>query len=549
MNITKHFLVSSDIIKRVNNKIFIPADLPIGHFLFGPYSYVEKGFYKLSYTIDGLSKNGFDKHIAFLCEKGKKIKRKIVKHKNKISIIYYLFFSHSQENVQFTLYIQQKLKDEIIISDIDFTTYTLMNYFLSIFNKNFGNISYELLRAKNQHPKSNKIQVRILTSSISRFHKSIYDKFINENIKTTVGLTPARTGIKKKSSRVQYPNIIHDDTIKDIYNYAKKQSVSFSRVGIECVYCFDKNTGEIDLSSITENIIIIFDLLENNDYIRILDSLSDSSVICVFTYGYYFTKNILMPAGLENFLATSYSNKVSIYFTNLEQTTKALRKYVNGTSRVVNCQFPKIEDYKNAQIFLNPDYQQTFSYIITWTPHHLISQITTPLVNQFSTFLIYKDLFVKLTKEFQNILWIFRPHPMLEAVLPDDTFVDYISNLSNNFNNFHYNQNNSYIDIFSISDAIITDMSSSFFDFFPTFKPILLCKSTGEPAVEFKDIFNSAYQANMEKDFYDFINDVIINNNDYMRPERVIQYNRHFPQHAYTSSTDLVFDILTCPND
>ena len=168
--------------------------------------------------------------------------------------------------------------------------------------------------------------------------------------------------------------------------------------------------------------------------------------------------------------------------------------------------------------------------MVAQTPPHSIPKKYIALARQFSTFLIYKEQFIKLISKYQDIFFVFRSHPYLGSMLDADFLDNYINEVSQQHKKFLYYPDRAYIDIFNISDALITDVSSTLFDYLPTFKPISLCNShTGEVAEELHQIVNSLYQINSFDDLEKLFDKVVINKQDYMQNDRKKSFKVNFP--------------------
>ena len=91
-----------------------------------------------------------------------------------------------------------------------------------------------------------------------------------------------------------------------------------------------------------------------------------------------------------------------------------------------------------------------------------------------------------------------------------------------NSENTDYIKNGDYLDLFKISDALITDSGSFLAEYLPTGKPLLLLQSKKTVGYnEFGNkIIQSYYKASKWEDIEFFITKVIVMNGDYMKEQR-----------------------------
>lgn len=178
---------------------------------------------------------------------------------------------------------------------------------------------------------------------------------------------------------------------------------------------------------------------------------------------------------------------------------------------------------------------------IIWSPHHSIklhwlnnltesnSKSFSNNLKGYSFFLEYCDLWLKIPKLYPQLDIIMKPHPILFKNLETQTNGEWNQNKINNWkNNFLDNPNTqiledgTYDDLFLTSDAIINDSISFVAEYLPTLKPFLLCTSPETPKYNTfgKNITNSYYKAYCEQDIINFIENVVIGNNDPMYQDR-----------------------------
>lgn len=171
---------------------------------------------------------------------------------------------------------------------------------------------------------------------------------------------------------------------------------------------------------------------------------------------------------------------------------------------------------------------------IILAPHHTVISPHLPLSN----FLTYYDFFLELPQKYPQIDWVFRPHPRFIAVLSGDTWYEkpvegwgrerveaYIKKISS-FPNVEYQEGGDYYETFVNSDAMIHDCASFVMEYLYTGHPGLYLLRSKETMREvFKPIgqrcLEHYYQAFNAQDIIDFIDNVVLKENDPMKDKRI----------------------------
>lgn len=172
---------------------------------------------------------------------------------------------------------------------------------------------------------------------------------------------------------------------------------------------------------------------------------------------------------------------------------------------------------------------------IIWSPHHSVKPQWLNALNDnikkgFSQFTKYADLWLKIPKMYPQLDIIMKPHPIMFENLEFETDGEWnkekITKWKKDFldnSNTQIIEHGSYDDLFLTSDAIINDSISFIVEYLPTLKPFLLCTSNDCPHYnEFgENIVKAYYKAYSEQDIINFIENVVINNNDPMYEDRI----------------------------
>lgn len=200
-----------------------------------------------------------------------------------------------------------------------------------------------------------------------------------------------------------------------------------------------------------------------------------------------------------------------------------LKKYqlIKGRNSVLTG-YCKMDELAN-QIIISRERKR-----IIIAPHHTVSDWK---LLQISNFLEYCDFFMSLPKKYPNIDFVFRPHPLLIVQLkkkelwgPKKTNKYLIDLLRNT--NVEYSEGGEYFDIFANSDGIIHDCGSFLAEYMFTGNPTCYILRNKEFIKENflsigEECLNFCYKAFNKKDIIDFIENVIIDNKDYLKHERI----------------------------
>ena len=162
-------------------------------------------------------------------------------------------------------------------------------------------------------------------------------------------------------------------------------------------------------------------------------------------------------------------------------------------------------------------------------PHHSVEGGFNDILS-LSNFYKYAEFFLDLPKLYPNINFIFRPHPALFLCLEKEEFwgsekVKKYIDAMKNMKNVKYSEGGNYLNDFAESDALIQDCGSFLVDYFYTKKPqCYMLKNTKQIDETFstfgKCCLDNVYRAFEKKDIINFINNVVINENDFMKEKR-----------------------------
>lgn len=159
--------------------------------------------------------------------------------------------------------------------------------------------------------------------------------------------------------------------------------------------------------------------------------------------------------------------------------------------------------------------------VVLWTPHFSVGMPAS-----WSTYRIYSQVIMQQTVARQDVFFIIRPHPlffkeMLKQHIWSINDEAEFRKLCDEKGNLWLDESADYIESFSASSAIMTDVGSFLLEYLPTKKPILyLHHPDGFGLNDDADLVNHYYRADKSEDISQFI-EMVSKGLDPMRDERI----------------------------
>lgn len=328
----------------------------------------------------------------------------------------------------------------------------------------------------------------------------------------------------------------------------------YSELGIEYIYGYDQFKDKfLNIYKIIRPDIVFFDNPYdwNHPYFSIV-SFPPNRVLSFFVpYGYYLADNMVRH------FSQKMMKLVYMIFSPSPLTTKLLNKY-SPNNGVKICQtflgYPKITKLLYPDKYTVMDtwkIKDRKIKRIIWAPHHLALG--------YSNFLEYKDFMVSLANKYAQELQIcFKPHPYLYNTLISiakwakqdiDAYYTLWSNMPNT-----QLETRSWKDLFLTSDAMIMDSISFMAEYSLTGKPacFTIRLNNGERVKKFneigEEIFQKLYHASNEAEIINFIEDIVINENDYKKAERdqyiKVNYIGEKPEEPAQNVVDYITNLI-----
>lgn len=169
---------------------------------------------------------------------------------------------------------------------------------------------------------------------------------------------------------------------------------------------------------------------------------------------------------------------------------------------------------------------------VIYAPHWSICHPNNPNEINLSTFLDTGKPILDYARSHPEINWIFRPHPTLRLALKR-TLAMTEQEIERYYSEWaeigEVSEGGGYVDIFNRSRALITDCDSFLSEYAFTGKPIvwLISKVKNKRHFSpFKYLFDTYYKVFEASALEDVLNEVVVKQRDYRKPERIAAIKR-----------------------
>lgn len=297
-------------------------------------------------------------------------------------------------------------------------------------------------------------------------------------------------------------------TCKENYEFFKKQ-----KMNVVYGYDFEKKDFK-NFSEINADIVFYDQPYPFFPKKLLFDQVSKHALICYVPYGYKvanaYEANFNMDLQNKAWKVFAESNWHKEMYGKFGKT-KAKNVVVSG--------YPKLDVYNKPFKRKNITKKR-----IIWAPHW---SFRTDILS-YSTFDLYYKDFLELAKQTPEINWIIKPHQRVryhavESGLMTEKEIEEYFNEWSSLKNAEFYYDGNYFDIFKSSDALITDSSSFLAEYLPTKNPVLHMISPDSKGYnEIGEIITKTYyKAKSFAEVKKFIEKVVIQENDHLKPQRI----------------------------
>lgn len=325
--------------------------------------------------------------------------------------------------------------------------------------------------------------------------------------------------------------------IQPAINYSENQQKEdidklvcfFNEQKIPFIIGLDDNGVPIDIRKIISPDILFYPQPYNGYYPDALkyNNFYDK-LLCYYPYAFWMSKGDwsynqpLHKTAWKLFYPTELHKKDAV--------TYSMRKGKN--MEVVG--YPTADDFLSGHYLDNWIHQEVPKKRLIWAPHFTIFPGGDVVQ---SNFLWMADIMIDLCQRYSDyIQFVFKPHPRLFSELckhsewGEERAALYYRRWGDMSNS--QIETGEFVDLFMTSDAMIHDSGSFCVEYHYSGKPVMYIASNFKEQLKDKNDFgkiamNLHYVGEGEKDIIDFIENVVLNGDDPMKPQRQ-QFKREY---------------------
>ena len=368
-----------------------------------------------------------------------------------------------------------------------------------------------------------------------------------------------------------YQDAENIDVFTDLYQLIKNDNV-FEVSVVIVPYTHDDKNEMINIQNKSElylkkkNIIPILGYNSKaDDYLNLYDKFD----IVFFEVEYdwipkqFSPKNFphaltyYIPYGqfLANNIQHHFNQKMMNQFYKIYPTSKEVAKMMKKYSLIKGINISKFLGNPKNQKFFNTSksiknvwkIQNDKKKKIIWAPHHMWAS--------YSNFLYYKDIFIELSQKYKNtVQFAFKPHPALKQSLISQKIMTE-EEVRKYYEYWQTTENcqleeGEWFDLFQGSDAMILDSIGFMLEYSLTGKPacVIYRKKNNKREMKFskvgEKIFQLLYKASTKDEIENFINAMVIANNDLQKNKRMDYiYKNYTPPNNNTAELNIYYDL------
>lgn len=318
----------------------------------------------------------------------------------------------------------------------------------------------------------------------------------------------------------------------------------FQSHGYNTLMAYDETTDTyIDAHDLHPDIIFYTNpyryLIDDRYYIHQFKDV----LTCYCNYGY---NGIPFKFGC----ALDFHQLVWRYYIENNDNLKLIKQFNSGK----NCRvtgYPMIDVFKNRELASWPWKKKDKKLKrLIWAPHHTIEGNTDDIA--LSTFLQYHETMLTIAEQYKDkVQFAFKPHPLLITALykhpqwGKERTDAYYAQWERGDNTTYIKDD--YTDLFCTSDGMIHDCASFIIEYLYVNKPVMILNDggrVGQCNVTSWNAYQCHYEGKKEADIYDYVEKVIIGNEDPKLAMRTAFYKRYLlPPYGESVAQNIVLDI------
>ena len=282
-----------------------------------------------------------------------------------------------------------------------------------------------------------------------------------------------------------------------------------------------------------------------NPYDTITDTLYTNKYISEKCLTFFIPYAFFVTSYIENFIAKNNSLK---YFWKIFIEAKENKKYYfnNNLKNIKVSGYPRVDNLST----IPKDKKRIRKKIIIAT--HSVSTKNNHGI-EFAQFLNFYDVFLELPEKYPDIDFVFRPHPLQytylkrDGIWSDKEIEEYINTLKS-YPNLTYQDGGDFAYDFVNSDGIIHDCGSFLPEYLITGHPTCYLMDKKEIYDKYftdlgKKCLDNCYIADNKQKIYDFIDNVVIQEKDYLYKKRLSFINKYL-KFNYGKVTEFIIKYI-----
>lgn len=298
-----------------------------------------------------------------------------------------------------------------------------------------------------------------------------------------------------------------------------KNQEYFNKQGIECIIAYDKITGKaIDLEKFEPDIVFY---QQPYMYNKTHEPLRVSEFALTY-YIPYYVPNYWIP---HLYWWRDFHRHLFRYYQPNKEWADCLSNFVKKNKKEKVKNIVGIGHTMLDEFYLKKNIISSNNYVI-YAPHWSIKHEKNKNAEYYSTFLHNHKEILEYAKTHPEFNWVFKPHPTLKrALIRSEVMTE--EEVDNYYNEWakigQCSYDSNYVDLFLDSKALITDCGSFLIEYFATGKPLIHLISKDcipKPPKFVQEIFDTYYKVNNNKELYQVLDNILINNNDYLKEKR-----------------------------
>ncbi|WP_086306942.1 CDP-glycerol glycerophosphotransferase family protein [Campylobacter devanensis] len=355
----------------------------------------------------------------------------------------------------------------------------------------------------------------------------------------------------KKNPQFEVEILVMPDPYRGIENQIKFQEEAYDELvskGYSPIKGFDYKTGKyFNLKELNPDLIFYTDFGKWHYHNQYYITNFLNKITFLNDYGY---------SVMQDEITCNYelNNLVDIYFRQTQFHKKMGQKYMNNSGKnVIVVGSPKLdvlfdENYKYINVWKK---QNKIKKKIIWAPH--AANEMPKHMYQNDGFLALYDFMFNIAQKYQDKIQVmFRPHPDLHSQICKKwgrQLTDEYYEKWNQIENGQYYNGGNIVDSFATSDAMIMDCCSFMAKYTAFDKPLFhtVIESSRTNLNEFGEILYENFYTptnELKEDIENFIQDVVINGNDYKKEQRAQFVQQYFGKINGKTASENIYDEI-----